>query len=247
MAISRLDEDTSIAVGKGALESVLFDFFGTLVNYEPDRTQLGYPRTHELVRSWNHDIEYDDFLTGWDAASGRLEDETYGSCAEFSMDDAASAFATSYGLRMSEAECNELGATFVAEWQDHVVPIPGVSDMVHRLSRSVRLGIVSNTHDLQMVPAMLEAMGLASCFEVIVLSVEHGFRKPHPSIYLEALHRLDCDAKAVAFVGDSYEADYVGPTSAGMTAYLIDPTRRHDVPASLLLSSVLEVEAGLTN
>jgi hypothetical protein len=31
---------------------ILFDFFGTLVEYQPDRTWLGYPASHELVATW---------------------------------------------------------------------------------------------------------------------------------------------------------------------------------------------------
>jgi putative hydrolase of the HAD superfamily len=96
-----------------------------------------------------------------------------------------------------------------------------------------------------MVPAMLRAMGVADLFELVVLSVDHGFRKPHPSIYEEALRRLDCPAHEVAFIGDSYDADYIGPRQAGMTAFLIDPRGDHAIPREAQLPSLLDIEARL--
>ncbi len=227
------------------VDVVLFDFFGTLVDYEPDRTRLAYPRSHDLVRGWDDSLTHDDFLARWDVSSAGLEEETRASMREFTMAEAAAAFAASCGLGMTDGHCAELGAAFVAEWEEHVVPVPGVIEMVHRLRGSTRLGLVSNTHDRHMVPSMLEAMGHADSFELVLLSVDHGHRKPHPSIYREALDRLGCDAGSVAFVGDSCEADYAGPRRAGMEAFLIDPSGRHDVPSSARLSTVLDIEAHL--
>lgn len=157
-----------------AVDVVLFDFFGTLVDYEPDRTRLTYPRTYDLVHGWGAVITHEDFLTRWDAASAGLEAKTIDSCREFAMPDAAAAFASSSGLDLSDEQCDELGATFVSEWQDHVVPVPGAAEMVRRLSGAARLGIVSNTHGRRMVPSMIQTMGLTTSFELILLSVDHG-------------------------------------------------------------------------
>jgi len=47
--------------------------------------------------------------------------------------------------------------------------------------------------------------------------------KPHPSIFVSALERLACAASATLFIGDSYEADYLGAKGVGMQALLVDP------------------------
>jgi putative hydrolase of the HAD superfamily len=44
-------------------------------------------------------------------------------------------------------------------------------------------------------------------------------------------------------VGDTYTADFAGPERFGMTAYLIDPQRRADVPEERRLDSVLDLAA----
>jgi putative hydrolase of the HAD superfamily len=158
------------------------------------------------------------------------------------MFDAAAAFAARVGLDLSESQCRELGASYIAEWQAHVTPVDGVAPMIERLAAEHRLGIVSNTHDESMIPDMLDSMGIAGHFETLVLSVAHGVRKPHASIYLAALDAMGCDPTGVAFVGDSFEADYAGPTRTGLSAFLIDPDRRHDVPDERRLETVLDIE-----
>lgn len=224
---------------------VLFDFFGTLAEYEPDRRRLHYPETHALVMRWGHKVAADLFVAQWDAASAALEAHATSTFEEFTMLDAALAFADAAGLRISSGQGQELADAFITEWQQHVVPVAGVPDLIARLSATYRLGIVSNTHDAAMVPAMLGSMGIVENFEVIVLSVEHGYRKPHPSIYDTALERLGCRAGDVAFVGDSYEADYLGPRRAGMAAHLIDPHQAFRLSPSARLTSVLDIEARL--
>ena len=66
---------------------------------------------------------------------------------------------------------------------------------------------------------------------------------PAGGLYQRALDGLRSDSERVAFVGDSYEPDYVGPRALGLDAYLIDPAGRHDVPVEHRLSSVLDIES----
>ena len=224
-------------------EVLLFDFFGTLVEYEADRKQLGYPETYRLVQHWGGPVDHELFLAQWDAASAALEEVSASTFVEFTMLDAASAFAATAGLLLSRDQLTGLAATFISEWQRHVIPVAGVTDLIVSLSDSYRLGIVSNTHDPHMVPSMLQTMGVAEHFEVILLSVDHGYCKPHPSIYDLAIKRMGCAASGIAFVGDSYESDYLGPRQAGMDAYLIDPEVRYQLPAAARLESVLDIAA----
>jgi putative hydrolase of the HAD superfamily len=223
-----------------SFDAVLFDVFGTLVAYEPDRTALAYPKSHALVTGWGHDLPYERFLAEWDAASAALEVGSAQDHREFSMFDAALAFAARAGLDLDDERCASLGDRFVTEWQAHVRPVPGAVPFLERLATTHRIGVVSNTHHHDMVPSLLATMGVAELFDVVVLSVDHGHRKPHPSIYRTALDALG--AAAVAFVGDSYDADYLGPTQAGMAAFLIDPDDRHGVPSGARLSSLLDLD-----
>ena len=59
-------------------------------------------------------------------------------------------------------------------------------------------------------------------------SFEHGYLKPHPSIFEEALSRAGAEAATSLMVGDSVKADVAGALAAGMRAVLL--RRSGDVP-----------------
>lgn len=226
-------------------EALLFDFFGTLVDYQPDRGELSYPTTHRLAVALGYLHDHAGFVTDWDAASSQLEAETAGSHCEFSMAEAAEAFAARADLSLSDDAAVRMGASFLADWQRNVRPVGGVDEMVRRLAQKYRLAIVSNTHDAAMVPELLQSMGIHHHFETIVLSVDHGVRKPDPSIYRATLGQLALQPEHAVFVGDSYVADYLAPSDLGVFSYLIDPAAQHPVPAAARLDTVLDLEARL--
>jgi putative hydrolase of the HAD superfamily len=157
------------------------------------------------------------------------------------MTDAARAFGEATQLKLTLDEATNLGRSCVEEWSRHVHPIPGVTELIRQLARTLTVAVVSNTHDSEMVPTMLSAVGVSYDISIVVLSVDHGWLKPHPSIYTEALERVGCAAEDAVFVGDSLEADYLGPLDVGMRALLIDPAKAHGVPASARLTSALDI------
>lgn len=226
-------------------EIVLFDFFGTLVEFEHDMMRLTFPAAHAFAAECGLSAGYEAFVEQWMTSTTILEQRAAEDHLEFSMDDVAAAVAEASGLTLSPDQCNELGQRFVAEWAEHVRPIDGVAEMLTRLAGDMRLGLVSNTSDWSLVPTMLAAMGVSDLFDVTVLSIEHVYRKPHPSIYRRALDGMQANGERVAFVGDSFEPDYVGPRSLGIDAYLIDPRGRHDVPDEHRLATILDLESRL--
>lgn len=220
--------------------AVLFDLFGTLVKYELDRTRLSYPSTHDLLRRSGFKLGHDDFVELWDTASRQLEERTSTSHIEFSMRDACAAFCEVAGLNLEDAEVDEVAMTFVHEWRQHVVAVEGAAELVDALSEQVAVAIVSNTHDAPMVGRLLGDIGLGAIGNV-VLSIEHGYRKPHPSIYAAALEAVGSAAQDAVFVGDALVADYLAPQELGMRAFLIDPTHRYPIAVTDRLSSVVDL------
>jgi putative hydrolase of the HAD superfamily len=220
---------------------ILFDFFGTLVAYQADRRALAYPRSHHLVVEWGCELSHDEFVTLWDLASRSAEERTATGLEELRMLDYAIEFSGRCPQALTLGQCAELAETFADEWSRHVRPVEGVADLLVDLATSFRLGIVSNTNNPEMVPRLVERHFAVEVIEMILLSVDHGRRKPHPSIYQAALGELGCHARRAVFVGDSYEADYLGPTAAGMAAFLIDPTCQHPVPTDNRLHTILDL------
>ncbi len=85
-------------------------------------------------------------------------------------------------------------------------------------SAGLRLGLISNSHRcLASFQSHFELDGLIAA---TVSSSEHGFMKPHPSIFSAALRLVDVPAAEALMVGDSVRQDVDGALGAGMRAAL---------------------------
>ncbi len=86
-------------------------------------------------------------------------------------------------------------------------------------SRGFLLGLISNTHrSLESFQSHFELDGLVSA---AVASSEHGYNKPHPSIFRTALDLLAVSPDEAVMVGDNYSHDIEGARAVGMRAILL--------------------------
>jgi len=224
------------------ITAILFDFFGTLVEYSPSRVEQGYHATHALLLNEGVDISYAAFLENWVAVSEAFDRWSRSTELEYSMEQVALQFIERVcPHRRSPEFSTRLWMSYLDEWSTAIRYIPGVRELLQELSARFRLGVVTNTHYAPHIHAHLRAMGISQHMAVVVTSIEHGRPKPHPSIFMSALERLDCAASAALFVGDSYTADYLGAKGVGMQTLLIDPCRVAGVPAHEAIGSVLDV------
>lgn len=121
-------------------------------------------------------------------------------------------------------------------WRDatgrHIV-FPETQETVLALfRRGYRLGLVSNTTSTTEVPHVLEELGIAGCFEAVILSCVVGIRKPDPSILLMAVERLGVRPERCAYIGDQPHKDVIAARKAGFarTVILRDPKSPPDLP-----------------
>jgi len=109
-----------------------------------------------------------------------------------------------------------------AEWAAcrHFELYDDVPDVLRELAGAgVRIGLISNSHRcLASFQSHFELQGLISA---TVSSSEHGFMKPHPSIFSAALQLVDVQPAEAVMVGDSLRHDVEGAIRAGMRAVLL--------------------------
>lgn len=227
------DPDTSL---------ILLDFFGTMVDYSDSWTEQGYLQSHEALLAMEADVTYEQFLDTWSSIFIELNQQKAQSHREFSMDDVAAIFLMRVlGREPAPKEISTLVDTYGNEWDTGVIYPEWIGSVVYSLAGQYRLGVVSNTHQVDLVQKHLAAMGVADHIDTVVTSIEHGYRKPHPSIYAEALGRFGAEASSTVFVGDDYEADYLGAKRVGMTAYHVSPEPNELVPAIEQLRSLADL------
>jgi putative hydrolase of the HAD superfamily len=97
------------------------------------------------------------------------------------------------------------------------------------VDRGVIVGAISNSH--RSLDAFREHFALNGLIHSHVSSYEHGYLKPHRSIFDEALARAGAEASSSLMVGDSLKADVHGALAAGMRAVLL--RRSGDVPSDV--------------
>jgi len=114
---------------------------------------------------------------------------------------------------------------------DRPRPVPGVTEVLPRLARRYRLGIVS---DVGLTPGrvlrqVLRRDGLFDCFQALTFSDDTGMTKPEPGQFLRTLAALDARPEEAAHVGDLPETDLAGARAVGMRAILfLGVNRRED-------------------
>jgi putative hydrolase of the HAD superfamily len=78
----------------------------------------------------------------------------------------------------------------------------------------LRLAIISNWS--WHLPELCDTLGLTPYFEQIFTSARMGFAKPHPVIFTRALAGMKITPHQAIHIGDSYKADVLGASQAGI-------------------------------
>jgi putative hydrolase of the HAD superfamily len=92
--------------------------------------------------------------------------------------------------------------------------------------RGLKLGLISNSH--RCLASFQEHFELQGLIAGAVSSSEHGYMKPHPSIFEAALKLVGVEAAAAVMVGDSLQHDIEGARRVGMRGVLVH--RSGDTP-----------------
>jgi putative hydrolase of the HAD superfamily len=88
------------------------------------------------------------------------------------------------------------------------------------------LGVISNSH--RSLDSFKEHFRLDTIITTAVSSAEHGYMKPHRSIFETALSQAGVSASESLMVGDSLKADIEGALAVGMRGVLL--RRSGDLP-----------------
>ncbi len=95
--------------------------------------------------------------------------------------------------------------------------------------RGLVIGVISNSH--RSLAAFSEHFALERYIAIAISSAEHGYMKPHRSIFEAALERAGARPEEAVMVGDSLRADIEGALAVGVRAVLL--RRSGDRPAHL--------------
>ncbi len=134
------------------------------------------------------------------------------------------------------ARIDDCAREIYAEWAtcQHFFLYDDVAPALRALSaQGLKIGLISNSH--RCLSAFQQHFELEGLIAAAVSSSEHGYLKPHPSIFEAALKLAGVEAAESVMVGDSLTHDIEGARGVGMQGILVHrgdgaPSGRVDVP-----------------
>ena len=108
----------------------------------------------------------------------------------------------------------------------------------------IKIGLISNTQ--RCLTSFQSHFELEGLFDVAISSADHGFMKPHPSIFQAALGKAGTGSAESVMVGDSLAHDIEGARRLGIRAVLVSRSGpRTDCPPDVPVIHTLRDLPGL--
>ena len=121
--------------------------------------------------------------------------------------------------------------------------MPGAISLLDYLkNKGYTLHIITNGFEEVQSIKMRES-GLNPYFDQIIISELLEHKKPHPTVFLHALHLANTEALTSAMVGDNLEADILGAQNVGVDGIFFNPNgQTHDESVRFEIGSLAEIE-----
>jgi HAD superfamily hydrolase (TIGR01549 family) len=213
---------------------LLFDLFGTLIRFEPDRLpeavvdgrrqRLTLGALAEPLERWVPGVSLDDFFAALvgvsDAmARARVDDHVEPPSRE-RFRRALERVGCDDGVLLEAAV--DLSRAHMARIAAATAFPPAHAALLTRLRPGRRLAVVTNFDDTATAYAILVRHGILPLVDTIVVSEALGIRKPHPALLRTALRDLEVAPADALFVGDNFTEDVGAANAAGVDAAWID-------------------------
>jgi putative hydrolase of the HAD superfamily len=126
------------------------------------------------------------------------------------------------GMGGSGPQVEDAACEIYEQWAacHHFFLYDDVAEVLRELhGRGLKIGLISNSH--RCLTSFQSHFELEGLFSAAVSSAEHGYMKPHPSIFESALQQAAADPVSSVMVGDSVAHDVEGARRLGMRAVLV--------------------------
>ena len=206
-----------------ATKAILFDYIGTLVqprNYSMERSKA---KLHSALCEVGLSTGVDEFMDAYSKAHERHRLVRYEELKEVTN-----------AIWVSEALCNvhcnvtaddsRLKSALNIFFHDFISTFelrPHAKPLLKKASENFKVGLVSNFTYAPAIYASLRKLGINTFFSAVVVSESIGWRKPHQTIFSQAMRMLRVKPEAAVFVGDSPKEDIEGAAKVGMRTVFV--------------------------
>lgn len=226
------------------IKAIGFDLFNTLITAEP---HILNEANHRLIRSLCESgfaLEDEPFRKAHREAAIRFLEECRRDWRETHNRFWISAALKSqgYDVHPEDPQIATAVDAYFSTFFECCHLIPGTNEMLETLKKEYRLGLLSNFTHGPAARKIIEYVGLTPFFDVVLISGELGYRKPHSLVFRQLIEHLGVEKDQILYVGDDPEPDIVGAKRAGLQPVWTTFVRDQHIPhASAVLSRGTEM------
>lgn len=225
------------------IKAFITDYIGTLTTARRYTMEASITKLHKALADAGFQTEKEDFLNAYSKAHEKYRLIRYGELREITNAVWVSETLCELGhqVKVDHEKLRFALDVFFEDYIDTLQLRPYAKKLLKKASKNCKLGLISNFTYAPVVHKSMKQLGIADYFDVVIVSQECGWRKPHGKIFQDALERLKCKAEETVFLGDCPLEDIKGALEAGLKTVFVQSQfyDMHDLKASSLNPQVI--------
>ncbi|URZ05077.1 HAD family hydrolase [Clostridium felsineum] len=203
---------------------IFFDIDGTLLDHKRSEL-LGVKEFYEIYKE-NFKIGREEFYKIWCEISDKYFNIYLKGKITFKeqrINRIKDIFSYS-NIKLTDEEAEEKFKIYLSNYENNWKPFDDVIPCLKELSRSYKLGIISNG-DLNQQLLKLERMKIKKYFSNIIISGELGISKPDIKIFISACKKVNEKPQQCYYIGDNFNTDIISCENAGFKGIWLNRTQ----------------------
>lgn len=225
------------------IKAIGFDLFNTLIMIEPQAVEEALNRLIASLVQGGFTLDPEPFKHAHREAATRFFEETRQNGRETHNRFWISAALETQGYTVPPDDTRIAAAVeaYFSPFLEFCQLIPGTREILETLKGKYRLALLSNFTHPPAAIELLNGVGITSFFDVLLISGDLGYRKPHPFVFRRLITDLGLRKSQILFVGDDPELDVNGAHRAGLQPIWMTYVRDENIPsAKSVLSGNME-------
>jgi putative hydrolase of the HAD superfamily len=218
------------------IRAVAFDLFNTLITVDMPSRYASIDRLLDNLKAQDIAVHADDFMPVYRDVVQEFvsEAERLGKETHNGVWISTTLQQLGIDIQPQDPRVAEAVEAYFSAFVDNARPLPGTADMLAALKPRYRLGLLSNLTHGPAARQILDHLNLTSYFDVLLVSGDLGYRKPHPLVFQSLIAALGVPPPSIAFVGDDPRTDVQGSRLAGLQPVQTVYARRRQDAAALM-------------
>ena len=214
------------------IKAIGFDLFNTLIIAKPHILDEAMRRLIDSLGQSGVSLDNEQFKKNYQKAAitfvtkaqkdGRETHNRFWICAALKSQG--------YDILPDDARIAEAVEAYFSAFFLYCSLVPDTKEMLSTLKNGYRLGLLTNFTHGPAAREIIDTLGLSPFFDVVLISGELGYRKPHPFVFRQLIKHLRVEKEQILYIGDDPGPDISGAQKAGLQPVLTTYVRDQNIP-----------------